>query len=407
MTSQPPIDRSGFTLPELLIAAAISLLTASVAGDLLISHIRSSERAEALERQRSDWARTTGFLEAEVALSERVFTPDPSSTAPLPIAVPSACGFTNAQIRLQLDLRRDLDPVIYAVRPSTTGWLPNNTLWRCGPGLNSDGSYKDKGQSISLAPIVDGLDSSAAGGGFTATASSDNKQVNFTISLKGHARITYSQQDAARTRISPLYTRPSENSLCEASNLVKLAGSSTSADNLVMAIGQVAVGEDILICGGGYCPEGTPPENCEQGLTGDSVTGSDDANDILEVGDWGLSTLDGKGGNDVLRGSQEADTLNGGSGDDILVGRKGNDQLNGGSEDNIYLPGGGNDSVVGGSKLDVVFYSGPRADYSLSSSCTKTSCTVTASGDSVSDGVDTLSGVEILIFSDARVDLPD
>lgn len=404
MTSKPPTDRSGFTLPELLIAAAISLLTASVAGDLLISYIRSSERAEALERQRSDWSRTTGFLEAEVALSERVFTPDPTSTDSLPVAMPSSCGFTNAQIRLELDLRRDLPPVIYAVRPSTTGWLPSNTLWRCGPSLNSDGSYNS---TISLAPIVDGLDSAGDGGGFTATASTDNKQASFTIALKGHARITYTQQDAARTRISPLYARPSENSLCEASNLVKLAGSSTSADNLVMAIGQVAVGEDILICGGGYCPEGTPVEDCEQGLTGDSVTGSNDANDILEVGDWGLSTLDGKGGNDVLRGSQEADTLNGGSGDDTLVGRNGNDQLNGGSEDNTYLPGSGNDTIAGGTALDVVFYSGPRADYSLSSSCTKTSCTVTASGDSASDGIDTLSGVEILIFSDARVDLPD
>ena len=405
VTSKPPTDRAGFTLPELLIAAAISLLTATVAGDLLISHIRSSERAEALERQRSDWARTTGFLEAEIALSERVYTPDPASTDPLPVAVPSACGFTNDQVRLELDLRRDLPPVVYAVRPSTTGWLPHNTLWRCGPGLNSDGSYNT---TISVAPIVDGLcdeekDPNACDGdevGFNANASDDNKQASFRISLLGHATIAYRQEDVARTRISPLYARPSENSLCDASNLVKLEGSSSTADTLEMSIGQVTAGEDVLICGRGYGTEAN-------GSAGDTITGSDGANDILEGGDYGLATLNGEGGNDVLRGTLEADTLNGGSGDDILVGRDGDDELNGGSEDNSYLPGGGSDTVNGGTGLDVVFFSGPRADYTLSDNCSKTSCTVTASGDSSDDGADTLSGIEILNFKDARVDLPD
>jgi len=110
VTSQLPSDSQGITLPELLIAAAISLLTATVAGDLLISHIRSSERAEAMERQRSDWSRTTTFIEAEVALSERVIG------AASNIAIPTACGFSDSQFRLGLDLRRDLPPVVYAIR---------------------------------------------------------------------------------------------------------------------------------------------------------------------------------------------------------------------------------------------------------------------------------------------------
>lgn len=108
-----------------------------------------------------------------------------------------------------------------------------------------------------------------------------------------------------------------------------------------------------------------------------------------------------------MRGTLEADELNGGSGNDTLVGRGGNDQLNGGTEENSYLPGEGNDTVMGGSGLDIVFYSGPRSDYSLSGGCSKASCTVTASGASAADGSDTLTGVEILIFNDARVDLPD
>lgn len=397
MTSQQPSKAAGFTLPELLIATAISLITAAVAGDLLISHIRTGEQAEALERQRSDWSRTTNFLEAEVALSERVFVPDLTAANPLPVALPSACNLSINEVRLELDLRRDLPPVIYGVKPSSNGWMDDTTLWRCGPSINVDGSYR---KELSLSPILDGLDGAAEGGGLTATTASNNKTVNFILALKGHARITYRQQDSARSRITPLYSRPSENSLCDASNLVKLEGSSSTADNLVMAIGQVQVGEDVLICGRGF-------GSTAAGATGDTITGSDDANDILEGGDYGQATLNGLGGNDVLRGTLEADELNGGSGNDTLVGRGGNDQLNGGTEENSYLPGEGNDTVTGGSGLDIVFYSGPRSDYSLSGGCSKASCTVTASGASASDGSDTLTGVEILIFNNARVDLPE
>ena len=397
VTSQQPSKATGFTLPELLIAAAISLITAAAAGDLLISHIRTGERAEALERQRSDWSRTTNFLEAEVALSERVFVPDLGAANPLPVAVPRDCNLSTSEVRLELDLRRDLPPVIYGVKASGNGWMGENTLWRCGPSINVDGTYSNE---LSLSPILDGLDGAAEGGGLTATTASNNKSVNFMLALKGHARITYRQQDSARSRITPLYARPSENSLCDASNLVKLEGSSSTADKLVMAIGLVQAGEDVLICGRGFGSSAV-------GATGDTITGSDNANDILEGGDYGEATLNGLGGNDVLRGTLEADELNGGSGDDTLVGREGDDQLNGGTEENSYLPGPGDDTVTGGSGLDIVFYSGPRSDYSLSGGCSKSSCRVTASGASTADGSDNLTAVEILIFDDARVDLPD
>lgn len=385
MISQRPTNGAGFSLAELLIATGISLLTAAVAANLLISYLRSGERAEALERQRSDWARTTSFIEAEVALSERVI--DTASK----ISIPTTCGFNTDQFRLGLDLRRDLPPVIYAVRPSTAGWLPQSTLWRCGPGLNTDGSYAN---SLVVSPILDGLDGSASGGGFSASASSDGKQAQFTLALKGHARITYSLKDAAQTRISPLYARPSENSLCDAANLVRLEGRADAADTLVMAIAQVQVGEDVLICGRGLGSSAV-------GAVGDTITGSDNANDILEAGDYGKASLQGLSGNDVLRGTLESDNLLGGTGDDVLIGRDGDDSLNGGNGQNSYLPGKGNDSVIGGPGLDVVFYSGPRSQYTLGA-CSKTACSVTGP-----DGSDTLTGVEILIFTDARIDLPD
>ena len=125
----------GFTLVELLVAAAIGMLTATVAGETLLGHLRSSERAEALERQRNDWSRASGFLEAELALSERAIGTEAN------IGIPAACAVASGEFRLALDLRRDLPPVIYFLRPSDPGWVGANTLWRCGPAINDDGTY--------------------------------------------------------------------------------------------------------------------------------------------------------------------------------------------------------------------------------------------------------------------------
>ena len=144
-----------------------------------------------------------------------------------------------------------------------------------------------------------------------------------------------------------------------------------------------------------------------RGLDGDTISGGNDTNDIIEAGDYGKARLDGLGGNDFLRGTREADTLIGGSGDDTLVGREQNDVLNGGGGQNTYLPGRGGDTVNGGSGLDIVFFSGKRSNYSLDSACSTTSCTVSESRASGSDEENKLSNVEILIFQDARVDLED
>lgn len=377
----------GFTLVELLVAAAIGLLTATVAGDALLGHLRSSERAEALERQRSDWSRASGFLEAELALSERAIGTEAN------IGIPAACNVGSGQFRLALDLRRDLPPVIYFLRPSDPGWVGANTLWRCGPAINDDGTYN---ATLVRSPLLDGLDGSAGGGGFAATPTGDGEMVSFALTLRGQASRSFSQPDSGNTRISPLYSRPSDLELCGAANMVKLAGSA-GADTLTMQIGQVNLGEDVLICGFGG---------------GDTIRGSQ-ANDILECGgtDTAACFLWGKGGNDVLRGGWGNDWLDGDTrdagdlgsdGNDVLVGGAGNDTLSGGGGQNSFLPGAGNDRVIGSSGLDIVFLNGNRAATTISS-CSRSSCTISSS----SDGTDTLSGVEILIFRDARYDIPD
>jgi Ca2+-binding RTX toxin-like protein len=184
-------------------------------------------------------------------------------------------------------------------------------------------------------------------------------------------------------------------------------GSTTGADTLSVPIGALTSEDEVLMCGKGG---------------GDTITGSD-VNDILECGDGvssGMSTctLYGKVGNDRLLGSNQNDTLYGDSlsdspatnANDELVGRGGNDTLLGGPGQNLYLPGPGNDTIGGGDGLDVAFFKGVRSDYTLSPGCSKSSCTVTDNAEATADGTrpegsDTLTGVEILIFKDARIDL--
>jgi len=51
LTKRLAVER-GFSLVEILVAGLVSLLTAYVAGDVLLSHLRSAERAESIEQQR-------------------------------------------------------------------------------------------------------------------------------------------------------------------------------------------------------------------------------------------------------------------------------------------------------------------------------------------------------------------
>lgn len=60
----------------------------------------------------------------------------------------------------------------------------------------------------------------------------------------------------------------------------------------------------------------------------------------------GKATLLGKGGDDVLIGSQFGDKLDGGDGFDQLMGGNGNDTLNGGAGNDWLYPGYGDDTIL-------------------------------------------------------------
>ncbi|MBU3972136.1 MAG: M10 family metallopeptidase C-terminal domain-containing protein [Alphaproteobacteria bacterium] len=114
--------------------------------------------------------------------------------------------------------------------------------------------------------------------------------------------------------------------------------------------------------------------------------GSAGANAIVALGILASVTFEGRGGDDLLVGGEGADSLSGGNDDDIIKGN------------------GGNDAIDGGSGTDIVELRGLAADYTI---------TAIAGGyritDSVADrdGVDVLSGIETVRFSDgSTVALP-
>lgn len=103
-----------------------------------------------------------------------------------------------------------------------------------------------------------------------------------------------------------------------------------------------------------------------------------------------LRVIEGTSADDLLQGGEGADRVGLGEGNDTASGLGGNDW---------FLGGAGDDSLDGGSGLDTAQFSVPRSSATLARDAT--GWTVR----SMADGVDTLVGIERLVFSDMRVAL--
>ena len=104
--------------------------------------------------------------------------------------------------------------------------------------------------------------------------------------------------------------------------------------------------------------------------------------------------LRGRGGDDRLTGSSAADTIDGGYGYDRLQGGGGADLLIGGP---------GNDIIDGGPGTDEARYARARASHAI----TGTSAAFQVHALAGSDGSDTVTNVEYVVFSDGRYAVAD
>ncbi|MCV3737930.1 cadherin domain-containing protein, partial [Rhizobium sp. TRM96647] len=97
----------------------------------------------------------------------------------------------------------------------------------------------------------------------------------------------------------------------------------------------------------------------------------------------------GSSGNDTYAGTVFADTISGNAGNDVLAG------------------GGGNDTIDGGAGTDTAIYSGNHDDYTIVKNSNGTVTITDNRTGEVTDGVDTLKGIEKLQFLDGLIDAPN
>ena len=104
----------------------------------------------------------------------------------------------------------------------------------------------------------------------------------------------------------------------------------------------------------------------------------------------------GAEGNDKIIGSSEDDKLAGGPGDDKLFGREGNGQFWGGT---------GNDRIFGGPQIDIAFYEGDFAEFTISLNAAGSKVHVQDNAPDVNgdEGLDVLAEVEFLVFGDGTI----
>ena len=432
--------QNGFTLTELILAAALGTGLALVVGQLMVSHLQSNARSESLQRQRDDWKRATRFIESEIAMSGRIFNAGEA------VSIPAGCDLQTNEIKLALDLPRELPLVLYGVRKlnsSTSGvdrsqWIGEGQndqnfglLIRCGPNLKlTKTGDNDYDNSVGQAVLLDGIDTSAPGGGLNVKVH-DSKSVSFSLALKGLANSRFSETpiyfglrlgSGSYSRINPIASFPEESSICQ-----RLCGIDPDTGKRgcqdVGSYYVVPVSESTFTVPYEGLTENDNITVCNL-IPSTNITGGD-RSDVID----GLMpsptstpgvTIDGGDGRNVLFGTSGPDTITAGSGDDVIVGRAGSDTLDGGNGNNSYSPWPSlNDpaigslevlqttTITGGTGLDIVYLRGSKNEFSSISSCSTTSeCTITPSDTSLKLALVLKPGIDVLVFKDARIDLP-
>lgn len=160
---------SGFSLTEVMVAAAVGTILMTGAVSLIVSHTRTAARSEALMRLQESWSRIQFLLDQEIQEAQE--TP----------------GMSGCSLELQIPKTTSgYDTVTYA--------RSGNNLMRTGPPVGIDGTITEGGASSSEVVMT----------GVTAFCpTNDNGEVSYTMTLRDRTGVTYqnqSQPSGARTR---------------------------------------------------------------------------------------------------------------------------------------------------------------------------------------------------------------
>jgi len=186
------IKTKGFTLPELLIAAAISLGVVSLGGFGLVSILTSSQVANAQNERKTELNRSLEFISDEIRQSERI-----GATLPSGVTLPTeATSDAQAVLMLYPDIG-STQPIIYYVdSPSSSEntWRGPKLVYRWGPKYKDDGTYLNSDSTTwTPEPLIDAIEDSN-----TAPTCSDS-------SLTPTGNLGFGACVSASTKVAELY----------------------------------------------------------------------------------------------------------------------------------------------------------------------------------------------------------
>ncbi|WP_299489023.1 prepilin-type N-terminal cleavage/methylation domain-containing protein [Acaryochloris sp. IP29b_bin.137] len=177
--------RNGFTLVELLMAAAITSLVVSIAGFGVGAATQANKRTNAIAARRHDLSRAFDFISNEIRMANRINqsqmmqATDASSMSSLLTSVGlDASDWSNPVLYLEIPVTSPIpdvcpaggpnagapppqpatfDQVIYDVRPSPQDWLAPNSIHRYGRVPKGDGSIDPCSNPVASDTLVDAI----------------------------------------------------------------------------------------------------------------------------------------------------------------------------------------------------------------------------------------------------------
>ena len=136
-TPYPPPLTNAFTLIEVLLGVALTLVVVSVAGFGLVNILRNEYKTNAESEIRNNLNRATEFISDETRRAERIVKNQSDIVRPDRNRIPS-----DAQMILALQLPNYKDQIIYYTTSASNPWIGPRVLHRWGPPLDSNGNYE-------------------------------------------------------------------------------------------------------------------------------------------------------------------------------------------------------------------------------------------------------------------------
>lgn len=159
IASKASKSSAGFTLPELLIGAAITGVVIAAAGFGLVAITGANERAEDQNQRRMELNRALDFVAEEVKMARSIqVDTDIDVQASLAPNFPSDCDNPDDDVHcaLILEIPGVNRRVIYYVAPppNDSPWLGPRVIYRWGPNFNANGTYSNSA-NWTVEPLVD------------------------------------------------------------------------------------------------------------------------------------------------------------------------------------------------------------------------------------------------------------